>query len=324
MSYYGESSRSAYERGKEHFSDYDKVSTSSHMLKHHIMVHKDVEGKLPFSLKILRCHQTAFSRQVHEAVVIQRNKAYSIMNSKGEYSRCRLPRLKVMLGKKDTEKEEEELTEAEIEAEIRRMGWRKRTRKKVEKEKEGVGGNEIQEPPLKRKRRWKVNYAVKRKEQDVTSEENVRNVDHYQYKRRKIEEKPEKRNVVQTIQEGRHQPSSSTNKPRNKCNTVIFENFKQINENSTLNDQDVQHKNEFEENIQTKKVYPIFTAQFKPQGKKKIFQLKTKANPAQGQATHHYHPPKRIRTHQKTQLGPSFKFKRLEEYFYNGTSGNTN
>ena len=229
-----------------------------------------------------------------------------------------------MLGKKDTEKEEEELTEAEIEAEIRRMGWRKRTRKKVEKEKEGVGGNEIQEPPLKRKRRWKVNYAVKRKEQDVTSEENVRNVDHYQYKRRKIEEKPEKRNVVQTIQEGRHQPSSSTNKPRNKCNTVIFENFKQINENSTLNDQDVQHKNEFEENIQTKKVYPIFTAQFKPQGKKKIFQLKTKANPAQGQATHHYHPPKRIRTNQKTQLGPSFKFKRLEEYFYNGTSGNTN
>ena len=125
-----------------------------------------------------------------------------------------------MLGKKDTEKEEEELTEAEIESEIRRLGWRKRSRKKVEKDKEESGGNEMQEPPRKRKRRWKVNYAVKRKEE---CEGAVSNMDHHHYKRRKIENVENKseeteavrENIVQQIKEGRHQPISTSSEPRN-------------------------------------------------------------------------------------------------------------
>ena len=232
-----------------------------------------------------------------------------------------------MLGKKDTEKEEEELTEAEIESEIRRLGWRKRSRKKVEKDKdkEESGGNEMQEPPRKRKRRWKVNYAVKRKEE---CEGAVSNMDHHHYKRRKIENVENKseetevvrENIVQQIQEGRHQPMSSSSVTRKECDTMQIQLFTlektKIHENS--NNHEV--KNETEESTQTNKVYPIFTAQFKPQGnKKKTVQLKTKANPA----SQHYHPPKGIRNLRKNQLRPNFKFKRLEEYFNYGPSGNT-
>ena len=49
-------------------------------------------------MKVVRRHQTALFRQVHEAVRlhrISRNPGVKILNSKGEYNRCKLPRLQV-------------------------------------------------------------------------------------------------------------------------------------------------------------------------------------------------------------------------------------
>ena len=49
-------------------------------------------------MKVVRRHQTALFRQVHEAVRLHRiskNPGVKILNSKGEYNRCKLPRLQV-------------------------------------------------------------------------------------------------------------------------------------------------------------------------------------------------------------------------------------
>ena len=49
-------------------------------------------------MKVVRRHQSALFRQVHEAVRLNRisqNPEVKILNSKGEYNRCKLPRLQV-------------------------------------------------------------------------------------------------------------------------------------------------------------------------------------------------------------------------------------
>ena len=53
---------------------------------------------MDFRMKVVRRHQTALFRQVHEAVRLHRiskNPGVKILNSKGEYNRCNLPRLQV-------------------------------------------------------------------------------------------------------------------------------------------------------------------------------------------------------------------------------------
>ena len=66
------------------------------LYKHVTDVH---QGELvDFRMKVVRRHQTALFRQVHEAVRlhrISRNPGVRILNSKGEYNRCKLPRLQV-------------------------------------------------------------------------------------------------------------------------------------------------------------------------------------------------------------------------------------
>ena len=64
--------------------------------KHVTDVH---QGELmDFKMKVVRRHQTALFRQVHEAVRLHRISLVpevQILNSKGEYNRCKLPRLQV-------------------------------------------------------------------------------------------------------------------------------------------------------------------------------------------------------------------------------------
>ena len=62
---------------------------------------------------VLRGHTSAFVRQIHEAVLIEMNADY-VLNSKGEYNRCQLPRLGVKMGKKDVGEIVKEMTEADI------------------------------------------------------------------------------------------------------------------------------------------------------------------------------------------------------------------
>ena len=107
VSYFGESARTGYERGLEHMDDFKKEKEDSHMWKHQVLEHPGQE-KVNFKMKIIKQHRSALQRQVHEAVLIQLNSGGEILNSKGEYNRCKLPRLAVMFGDMESNLEEEE------------------------------------------------------------------------------------------------------------------------------------------------------------------------------------------------------------------------
>ena len=94
--YLGESSRSCWERGWEHLSKYQKGILCP-MTKHALDKHGGSK-KLKFQMKIVKRFFTALARMVGEAVLIARRSEdsnYILLNSKGEYNRCKLPRLTV-------------------------------------------------------------------------------------------------------------------------------------------------------------------------------------------------------------------------------------
>ena len=104
--YIGESSRSAYERGVEHYKDLEYTRPKSHMLKHAVIHHPDLDPRhIDFRMKILSFHQSAFERQIKEAVLIHRNSVIRSMNSKLEYNRCSIPRIIMKTGNKEDTKD---------------------------------------------------------------------------------------------------------------------------------------------------------------------------------------------------------------------------
>ena len=143
--YVGETSRSAFERGGEHWKDWMKKQPDSHILKHQEMAHPDQEQP-NFEFRIKGSFRSALERQVTEAVLIRRAGA-AALNSKGVYNRCSLPRLTVESGNK-TGKEQTDMEKradpiiwqyrkqpkrAEIE-----QARRPRKKQRVEKEEEEV------------------------------------------------------------------------------------------------------------------------------------------------------------------------------------------
>ena len=74
------------------------------MAKHNMMEHPEEE--VVFSMKVLKQHRSAFERQVIEAVLIETEDDGSLLNSKGGFNRCALPRLQVVIGDKSAETEE--------------------------------------------------------------------------------------------------------------------------------------------------------------------------------------------------------------------------
>ena len=67
--YIGETSRSLYERGRDHWRDYNEGRENSHILNHHVL-HHGGEGVPRFHLRPLAFHKTALNRQLSEAVRI--------------------------------------------------------------------------------------------------------------------------------------------------------------------------------------------------------------------------------------------------------------
>ena len=65
--YVGETSRSIYERAREHWNSYKKRNTDSHIWKHHL-VHHGGEGEPEMVFKVVGTFKSALSRQISEAV----------------------------------------------------------------------------------------------------------------------------------------------------------------------------------------------------------------------------------------------------------------
>ena len=104
--YNGESSRSIKERTKKHWRAYTSKNKESHLLKHQELQH---EGAAPpqFIMRVIGTARTALERQTREAVRIRRRGGEgSILNSKAEFNRCYIPRLK--LEEQDIDKMEQQ------------------------------------------------------------------------------------------------------------------------------------------------------------------------------------------------------------------------
>ena len=114
--YVGETSRTIQERAREHWADYrggEKAKMRSHIYKHQELQHKGEDAK--FMLRTISFHRSALSRQTAEAVRIKRRGGDgAVLNSRSEYNRCYIPRLRVV--------DEEETKKAErMEEEASRM-----------------------------------------------------------------------------------------------------------------------------------------------------------------------------------------------------------
>ena len=94
--YIGESSCSLHKRAKEHVADRVSMREDSHMLKHWVCDHPDLLEPPKFMFRIVRSFQDPLTRQLAEAVRIERS-VESNLNSKSEFNRCRIPRLKINL-----------------------------------------------------------------------------------------------------------------------------------------------------------------------------------------------------------------------------------
>ena len=88
--YVGESSRSMFERCKEHSKDYKDGTTDSHMMKHWDDSHRG-EDRPAFNFFKIRQFKDSLSRQVAESVRIELRG--NTLNSKGVYNRSKLTRL---------------------------------------------------------------------------------------------------------------------------------------------------------------------------------------------------------------------------------------
>ena len=92
--YVGQTSRSAFERGSEHLKGLIDKNENSPLYKHAAEEHNS--DFIEFKMKVLKKHYSAFSRLIHEAVLIERiaaNPMISVLNSKSEFGRVSLPRL---------------------------------------------------------------------------------------------------------------------------------------------------------------------------------------------------------------------------------------
>ena len=136
--YVGETYRSSYERGREHLASYKARAETSVMWKHHSTKHPEE--------KVIKQYLTSFSRQTHKAVLIEMMDKGSILNSKGGFNRCSIPRLGVMVGDKEHEDrghgEGASLTEYDVDNILSGKTRKSRLRER------GVS----QAPPLKRRR----------------------------------------------------------------------------------------------------------------------------------------------------------------------------
>jgi hypothetical protein len=82
-----------------HLSDYENLSTKSHILKHAVEVYQEEElNNIRFGIKITKSAKTSFERQIFESVEIQENIHHHLLNSRSEYNQCAAPRLMCKLG----------------------------------------------------------------------------------------------------------------------------------------------------------------------------------------------------------------------------------
>ena len=160
--YVGESSRSLYERTKEHWNDAVKDAPDSHMRKHWVECHPDMKEIPKFRFKIVKSFKDSLSRQVAESVRIDLRG--NVINSKTVYSRNRLPRLEVE--KPEWERAEEERRKKISDWE-RKETWEREKREREDKEQD----EQITETEEMMTEAWRAEMVRKNKSREQESSE---------------------------------------------------------------------------------------------------------------------------------------------------------
>ena len=155
--YVGESSRSIQERSKEHWEDVRGKKEDSHMIRHQIMEH-GAANPPKFIMRVVGYHRSALSRQISEAVRIRRRGgAGGVLNSKAEYNRSHIPRLRVENEEEMKEREENLRKEQEQMEELldrEQDGWEKEKSKEKDEARRKIAkslGRNYVAPGSKRK-----------------------------------------------------------------------------------------------------------------------------------------------------------------------------
>ena len=92
--YIGESSRSLHERALEHVRDAEAFCPKSHIVKHWMSAHPDLQSPSTMEFGVTAMYRDCLSRQIGEALRIH-NTTDIILNSKSEYMANSVRRLTV-------------------------------------------------------------------------------------------------------------------------------------------------------------------------------------------------------------------------------------
>ena len=178
--YVGETSRTIQERLSEHWAAFrggPKAKEGSHIFKHQQLHHG---GNPPnFILKAVEFHKTALARQTGEAVRIQRRGGEgAVLNSRGEFNRSYIPRLRLADEEVAKEIEENERSSEEMirnELQKQEESWKSRktmsrtsttkfTSRKAWKKKHDHGIDQEIRPSKRRKFSLVVGWGEKRED----------------------------------------------------------------------------------------------------------------------------------------------------------------
>lgn len=149
--YVGETSRTIQERLKEHWSAYqggEKAKEGSHIHKHQQLHH---DGQEPhFILRAVEFHRSALARQTGEAVRIQRRGGEgAVLNSKSEFNRSYIPRLKLVTEEEIVELEKEDMVVEDMvrkELQVVDTQWHsKKIKERAANTRKWTGGNSMKE-----------------------------------------------------------------------------------------------------------------------------------------------------------------------------------
>ena len=120
--YWGETSRTGFERGEEHVAGLENKYEKNSLWKHSVIYHGGGLERKDYRMEVIESHRSPLNRQVHEGVELYTNGADIILNSKSEWNHSKLPRVIIETG--------DEIEEDEADGMIRstEMGGREKKR----------------------------------------------------------------------------------------------------------------------------------------------------------------------------------------------------
>ena len=91
--YIGESSRTFFDRAKDHTNALKAKNSKYGIVKHWMECHPLMEEPPKFSFNLIKSHKSAMDRQIFEALAIEAEDCQISMNNKAEFGRNFIPRM---------------------------------------------------------------------------------------------------------------------------------------------------------------------------------------------------------------------------------------